>query len=409
MTASSGVAVVIPCYDQQAQLDLVLAALELQTLPLDQLEVVVADDGSAVPPVLGDRPYPVRLLRQPDAGFRAAAARHLGAGATSAPVLCFLDADTVPEPDYLRRLAAVVHDGPRGTLAVGRRRHADLAGWTPQRLRPWREGDAPAPPLLDEPAWLREGYARTQDLRAADDRSYRFVISAVMALPRELYDAAGGFDPGFVGYGGEDWDLAHRCWLAGADLRHVPEAVAWHDGPDLAGRAGEGARAVKDRETLHLATVLTDPLARGHGLVWAHPETVVELRGAPDPGSLAATVAALLRDSDAGVWCVDLVALPAPLEHDPRIHVGHPDPESLRRCRHQVVVHGPVGLDAPLRALVGQGPADYGDDGRLLVQVRATRQLARGETAAAVRAAGAGGIRPLDDRATLEARWAGWA
>ena len=69
---------------------------------------MVADDGSPRSRRLPDQPYPLRLVRQEDRGFRAAAARNLGAAATTAPVLCFLDGDTVPEPGYL----AAVLDAP---------------------------------------------------------------------------------------------------------------------------------------------------------------------------------------------------------------------------------------------------------------------------------------------------------
>ena len=109
------VSVVVPHFEQQAQLDRTLAAVLAQ----EPAEVVVADDGSAVAPVV---PAGVRLVRQDDRGFRAAAARNLGAAQTTGDVLVFLDADTVPEPgflDALVRRAAACPD----VLAVGRRRH----------------------------------------------------------------------------------------------------------------------------------------------------------------------------------------------------------------------------------------------------------------------------------------------
>lgn len=394
----SEVAVVIPWFEQQEQLDLVLAALELQTLP--PAEVVVADDGSSVPPRLGQRAYPVRAVRQEDEGFRASAARALGAAATSARVLVFLDADTVPEPGCLAALAALVDDGPRGAVVVGRRRHADLRGWSPDRVRAWFAG-GPAPDVLDEPRWLADAYAQTDDLRRADDRSYRFVISALLALPRELYDAAGGFDPGFVGYGGEDWDLAHRCWLAGAELRHAPGAVAWHDGPDLAGRTDpEALRAAKDAETLQLAHVLTDPLARGAGLQWRYPHTVVVLPGRPAPGDLAACASSLLAGRDAALWCPDLDALPPALADQPRLHAGPVPPDVRCRARLLVELPGPVLGELP------DEPGDVELAAGDVIRVRSLRRLALGDDSAPRRA---GDQVPLAPGPALEARWAGWA
>lgn len=181
--ATPSVCVVVPYYKDQAGLDRLLTALELQTIGHARLEVVVADDGSPTQPMIGRRPFPVRVVRQEERGFRAAAARNLGAAAASAPVVAFVDGDMVPEPDYLAQLVRAVDER---TLCVARRRHADLAGWGPDRLRAWLAGAAPGPSVLDEPAWLRDGYAATADLTRADDTSYRFVISAVLVAPRAM-------------------------------------------------------------------------------------------------------------------------------------------------------------------------------------------------------------------------------
>jgi len=256
------VSVVVPHFQQQAQLDRTLAAVLAQ----QPAEVVVADDGSAVAPVV---PPGVRLVRQQDHGFRAAAARNLGAAHTGGDVLVFLDADTVPKPgflDALVRRAAACPD----VLAVGRRRHADLSG-------DGRE--------LPEPAWLAQAYADSRDLLDADGRSFRFVISAVLALRRELFTDLGGFDERYVGYGGEDWDLAYRAWNAGAVLVHEREAVAVHDGPDWAlreGAAGARQRADKDAESARLAALVPEPLTRGAPLPALLPDVLVDV-AAYDP------------------------------------------------------------------------------------------------------------------------------
>ena len=71
-------------------------------------------------------------------------------------------------------------------------------------------------------------------------------ISAVLACGRRLFEELGGFDPRFVGYGGEDWEFAFRAFNAGAVLVHEPRAVAWHDGPDQGARAPDPeAKAVE--------------------------------------------------------------------------------------------------------------------------------------------------------------------
>lgn len=143
----------------------------------------------------------------------------------------------MPEPDFCARVVAACADD---ALVVGRRRHADLSALGRAGVAALAAGELADDhlPLLEEPQWLREGYARTRDLAEAGPDDWRYVISAVLALPRAVFTALGGFDASLVGYGGEDWDLAYRAWNAGIALRHVPNAVAWHDGPDAAGRQG---------------------------------------------------------------------------------------------------------------------------------------------------------------------------
>lgn len=302
------VSVVIPYYDGQSSLDLLLAALELQDTA-SSFEVVVADDGSPTPPVPGERPWPVHVVRQDDEGFRAAAARNLGARHATGRVLVFLDGDMVPEPGYLSALEEALADSPDDTLVVGHRRHADLAGWNVDSVRAWLDGSGPAPTPLGDPQWLADGHRATDDLRTADDRSYRFVISAVMATPRDRFERVGGFVE-FSGYGGEDWEFAHRWRHHGGRFRHAPDAVAWQDGVDFGGRHdADERRRIKDEETLRLAPLLPLPGARDPRLVWRVPQIAV----VADATGLSAAqalefLACLLDGSDAAVWVSGLAA-----------------------------------------------------------------------------------------------------
>lgn len=345
------VSVVVPHYGPdgpdglaQRRLDLVLGALAAQDHE-GPLEVVVADDGSPVPPdtrAAGD--LPVTVVRQERHGFRAAAARNLGVAASGGDVLLLLDGDTVPEPGYvaaLSRLPALVPDA----LVVGRRRHADLTGWTPPRVAAWFAGTGPAPEELEEPGWLREAYAGSDDLLRVDARSYRHVISAVLGLPRSLWDELRGFDPTFRAYGGEDWELAHRAACAGAVLAHVRAAVAWHDGPDWGVREdGAQALATKNAEVLALSARLPDPVSRGGGS-WDRPWAVVVLRFA-DPVAVQATArAVLMTGADVGVWVdhPDAAAVVAGLG-DRRVAAGAPPREVLASAVALVELDAPAVL-----------------------------------------------------------------
>ncbi|MCP2192870.1 N-terminal domain of galactosyltransferase [Williamsia deligens] len=385
--APAAVSVVVPYFRQQDQLDLMLTALSMQTHPADLLQVIVADDGSPTPPDTGAYDGPARptVVRQDDRGFRAAAARNLGAAAADGEVVCFLDADTIPEPSYIAEAVRLPSAGP-DVLAVGRRRHADLDGWTPARLRAWFEG-GPAPTELTEPGWLRDAYRGSGDLLDADHRSYRHIISAVMTCSRELFTAVGGFDGTFVGYGGEDWEFAARAWERGAVLAHVPDAVAWHDGPDWAERSTSD-RVGKNREAMALARRITDPAARRHGVRYALPDvrSVVHTDGR-SAASVLVTAGALLRDLDGVVHLVGDTAEEIRDEWgdaDSRVVVGMPSPDA--RSRITVIVRAAVDPDpGALRAIVNvlddhrAGRLDVEHDGQTVIEIRSARADARAQ------------------------------
>ncbi len=381
------VSVVVVHFEQPAQLARTLAALARQTLTPH--EVIVVDDASRRRPRV---PSGVTLLVQPDAGFRVSAARNAGAARATGDVLVFLDADTTPEPAFLQELARLPALEPRAVV-VGRRRHADLAA---------APADEPVevagpPRELPAPAWLAVGYEDSRDLLDADDRSYRFVISAVLATGAAFFRAVGGFDETFDGYGGEDWEWAHRAWLAGALLAHVPTAVAWHDGPEWAGRGDEASRrAQKNAEAVRLADRIAVPGSRPRGLRSAAVDVLVLVPAAPPAATWLCVDSVLAALPEATVVVPD----PAPFAADPRV-VGAGD----ARARITVTLARPVRVVGDeLRAAVdGLGPADalaLGPDVRV-VHARASDEPLQHHPAP--------GLVAITEEPDLEAHLGGWA
>lgn len=338
------VAVIIPFYNQHHELELVLKAIELQDYPAELVRVVVADDGSTRTP---QGRQGVQVVRQADLGFRAAAVRNLGASVTDAEILCFLDADTVPEPGYLRRMVRLPALAPEA-LVVGHRRHADLSDWTPAQLHGWWTG-GPAPPVFGAPQWLSREYERSANLLHTDHRSYRYVISSVMCCSRMLFEELGGFDESFTHYGGEDWEFAHRALAGGALLQHAPDAVAWHNGPDWAGRHIAERAEAKNAEALALARRIPDPDARRLGLRYAIPDVVVRIAtNGHTAGSLLTTASCFLH-LDVGIWingpgADELVARIG--AEDQRLQVGAVPAPVRRSCRFVIDVTGRAVLPA---------------------------------------------------------------
>lgn len=401
------VSVIVAHYDQPAELARTLHALAAQDYPRELIEVVVADDGSP-----GDVAVPdgVVLVRQDDRGFRLAAARNLGVAASSGDILCFLDADTAPEPGYVRALTRLPALLPEA-LTVGRRRHADFTGVASDVP----VVDAAAGRELPEPSWLVEEYARSRNLRDADDRSYRFVIGAVMSCSRSMFDETGGFDESFTTYGGEDWEWAHRLWQAGALLAHVPDAVAWHDGPEWADRDGSGLERA-NAQTLRLVSAIPVTGSAGRGLWSKTPDLLVRLRGRHTHAALFIAVDSILAAFPlARVVMEDATAPPA---DDPRVIVGGPEPDArvVWDLERPVVVLDPSWI---VDRVAGLGAGDAGTielldtegapAGRLQSR-RARRRAARRGTddGFETERVHAVGIHPLRSAPRVEAWVGGW-
>ncbi|MEH3089900.1 MAG: glycosyltransferase [Microbacterium arborescens] len=403
------VSVIVAHYRQPEQLARTLGALRRQDHPAERLQIIVADDGSPEAPVV---PPGVELVRHEDRGFRLAAARNLGVVAARGDVLVFLDADTAPEPSYVRELTRLPALAP-DCVTVGRRRHADLAGVTAERL----VDEAPRRALV-EPAWLAEEYRRSGDLLRADDRSYRHVIGAVIACSRAMFDATGGFDEDFTSYGGEDWEWTYRAWLQGAVLAHVPSAIAWHDGPDAAGR-DEGAIARRNAETIRLSDLVPVAGSAGRGIRPTRVDIAVAGPHGASPGRLflsldsalaalgtAAVRAAAVPDASGTDAAGTDVSLAGTAFDRVRLVV-----DILRPVRFtgDVLATATARVDAEqLGELVLRSPA-----GEPLVRVTSMRARARAERWGRtdlfpVASQATTEVRPVDDEPDLAAYLGGW-
>ena len=373
------VSVIVVHFEQQPQLDRTLLALERQSYPRHLLEVIVVDDGSRTVPTV---PAGVRLLRQENRGFRAAAARNAGAGVAHGRILCFLDADTTPEPDYVMevaRLPSLATDA----VTVGLRRHANLAAApVDDRI------EVVGPPLeLPAPEWLSRAYERTGDLLEVDHRSYRYLIGAVLACSRAFFDETGGFDESFTDYGGEDWEWGYRAWLAGAVFAHVRSAVAWHDGPEWSARpdADNSRQRRKNGEALRLARSIPAAGSSGRGLLSHSADVVIEIRSSFSPAALYICVDSILESVPHAVVVLPDSSLDSVID-DPRVvsradAVGHP------LARVTVDVHRPLKVDPELFRLeverVASGCGDAADivardhSGAVLIEIRSQRARRR--------------------------------
>lgn len=204
------VTVVCSTYGRSALLPTLIQALVEQTLPPDQFEVVVVDDGSPddTSAVLNDlsihTPFPLRVLRHP-VNRGAAAGRNTAWQAARAPVVAFTDDDCAPSAAWLRAGLEALEAAGDGAFVVG--------------------------PTQPDPAAL--GLLERPFSRSLEVAEPRFFETCNIFYWRADLAALGGLDEGFRT--GEDTDLGLRMieagrrpvWAAPALVHHRVRAASF--------------------------------------------------------------------------------------------------------------------------------------------------------------------------------------
>jgi glycosyltransferase involved in cell wall biosynthesis len=192
--------VIVPVRNGAADIAALLPCLSRQTLPREEFEVVIGDDGStdgstdAIETTNGH----IRVAVGPPTNSYAT--RNRAVAASRAPVLAFCDADCRPEPEWLERGLRALED----TDIVAGRIRFDV----PPERTAWTLVDMDG--SKDHEHQVRVGIAETANL----------------FLRRELYDRVGGFEGEIAEYG--DYDFVERCVAAGAELTYGADSVVSH-------------------------------------------------------------------------------------------------------------------------------------------------------------------------------------
>lgn len=274
------ISVVINTRNRAPYLQRALAALVAQTLPRDQFEVVVVDDGSSDATVQVVERFadmlPLRPVTLPPSGI--AAARNVGIWLARAPVVLFLDDDDVADARLLE-----VH------VEEHRRLGPDVAvlGYTGltvdvQRSFLMRYVTGVGHHLFSYAA-RRPGLA-----------SFAEFWGGRTSVTRHTLVTGGVFDPQFT-FGAEDLELAYRLHRLGLRVYYVPEAKSWMTRaltvPQFAARSRRQGRSDalflrKHRDLPALRHILSEEQqSRGLRLLGRQDELeehVVELTGFAD-------------------------------------------------------------------------------------------------------------------------------
>lgn len=246
------IGVVVPAYNREDNLALLLASLELQST--DSFHVVIADDGSTD----GTAELIARLARKPvwqgrltrvscgpNQGVRTGRARNIGAAnlLPGTSTLLMLDTDLVLQPDAIAFLEAAHADHP-GKVLYGAvewlpplERDEILALVTAGRVDELRRRVPATQPARVDGTFsgpeLREDLFSLPPGRPVPLRP-QWALPLNSAWPPDLYWAAGGFDETMTGYGYQDMELGERAAAAGAQCVPCPDMWAlhvWHSKP----------------------------------------------------------------------------------------------------------------------------------------------------------------------------------
>lgn len=195
------ISVVIPHYQDLANLELCLHLLEAQTLPRERWEVIVCDNmspvgGEAVAAVLRGRG---KLVVCTERG--AGPTRNKGASEARGAALAFLDSDCRPASDWLQRALEALKEAPLigGDMTVTVR--------DPERRTASEAFETVF--AFDNARYIRE---------------MGFSVSANLIMRREVWQAVGGFKPAIS----EDVDWCHRAKDAGFRVVYAPQVKVAH-------------------------------------------------------------------------------------------------------------------------------------------------------------------------------------
>lgn len=179
------------------------------------LELVVVDMSAVASAPLATQGFPTTCLRHRTDGLPLAAARNLAAQHARGERLLFLDVDCIPTRGLAGRVddALQAHDGVVCAEVKYLSANAVKDDWSEVGL----DAVAEPHPIRDFP---RSGHRI--------EANAGLFWSLTFGMRRTTFDAVGGFDETFEGYGAEDTDFGFRCREASLPLMFLGGPGAFH-------------------------------------------------------------------------------------------------------------------------------------------------------------------------------------
>jgi glycosyltransferase involved in cell wall biosynthesis len=201
----SKVSVVLPVFNDRPRLEICLEALEHQTYPKDDYEVVVVDNASTV-----DLKGLVERFQQAQYSYEAKpgsyAARNKGLSIATGDIIAFTDSDCIPASDWIERGVSVLRQNPDCGLVGG------------AITLFYRNPDRPT------------GVELYESLKGFPQQDYieqsQFAATANVFTFRKILDAVGEFDSDLKSGGDAEW--GKRVARAGYRLHYADDVQIAH-------------------------------------------------------------------------------------------------------------------------------------------------------------------------------------
>jgi len=198
--ASKKVSIIIPNLNSSI-IDQTVAALHRQDFDLSQVEVLIV--GRDELGLIQDDEL-VRCITGPKE-LTPTQNRNFGILQSSGELLCFTDADCLPEPDWLMKLTAPYAD-PQVCVVGGGVRFTAETYWS----------------LCDNLSWF------APNLVSAEPGTRLSLPTLNFSLRRSVIEKAGPMDERYPVAGGEDTEWTLRIRAKGYPLHFIPDAIVYH-------------------------------------------------------------------------------------------------------------------------------------------------------------------------------------
>ncbi|MBP9743162.1 MAG: glycosyltransferase [Burkholderiales bacterium] len=238
------ISIILATYNWSAALDIILARLNIELNKYNNVELIIADDGSNNTTADVIAKYKLQMpnlhhVWQDDDGFRKSIILNKAVAQSSGEYLLFLDGDCIPFPDYIAQQLKLIEGGyfiagNRVLLSKSFSQEIlhnprlldDIFNWN---ILQWLKARALKKVNKILPS-LRLGRGKWRYCR---DMNWKYPKGCNFSVWRKDFIAVNGFDESFSGWGHEDAELFVRLLHSGIKIKDgrfaIPVLHLWHE------------------------------------------------------------------------------------------------------------------------------------------------------------------------------------